>query len=104
MATAFNVDPAQLRRHAAHVQAVRDQLGAIKGASQAIAQNDAAYGLLCGWISAILESRHQKQDALYAYVEENLALAADALNATAADYEATDTDASHSIRQAGRRA
>ena len=101
MADAFHVDPAQLRRHAAHVQAVRDQLGAIKDASAAISQNDAAYGLLCGWIAAILEARHRKQDELYAYVEENLALAAEALNATAADYEATDGDASEQIRRAG---
>lgn len=101
MADGFNVDPAQLRRHVASVRAVQDQLAAIKGASQAIGQNNAAYGLLCGWISAILEARHQKQDALYAYVEENLTLAAEALAATARDYESVDTAASDRIRQAG---
>ncbi|GLZ02084.1 type VII secretion target [Actinoplanes sp. NBRC 103695] len=99
MAESFNVDAAQLRRHAAHVQAVRDQLGAIKSASAAIGQNDAAYGLLCGWIAGILEARHRRQDTLYSYVEENLTLAAEA--PTANDYEATDTDASERIRRSG---
>ena len=102
MTDEFNVDLAQLYRHAGHVRAVQDQLAAIKGASSAIAQNDAAYGLLCGWIAAILEARHQKQDTLYAYVEENLQLAADALIATAREYESTDSAASERIRHAGR--
>jgi hypothetical protein len=33
---------------------------AFEGASSAIAQNDAAHGLLCGWLAGILEARHQK--------------------------------------------
>jgi hypothetical protein len=102
MAEGFNVDAAQLHRHAANVQAVRDQLAAIKSASRAIAQNDQAYGLLCGWIAAILEARHVKQDQLYTYVEENLSLAAGALTATATEYEASDTASADRIRQAGR--
>jgi len=102
MAEAFNVDTAQLHRHAARVLAVRDQLGAIKGASRAISQNDAAYGLLCGWIAGILESRHQRQDALYAYVEENLSLAAKALTTAARAYESADSSASDRLRRSGR--
>ena len=104
MAQGFNVDAAQLHRHAANVRAVRDQLTAIKTASHAITQNDQAYGLLCGWISGILEARHARQDQLYTYVEENLALAADALVATAKDYEAADSAASERIRRAGGQA
>ncbi|MEU7906324.1 type VII secretion target [Actinoplanes sp. NPDC049118] len=102
MADQFDVDPLQLYRHAANVKAVRDQLAAIKGASQAIAQDAAAYGLLCGWISAILERRHQGQDRLYARAEENLALAAEALIATAREYEAADSRAATEVRKAGR--
>jgi hypothetical protein len=97
----FQVDAAQLHRHAANVTAVRSQLTAIKDASGAIAQDDAAYGVLCGWISAILERRHVRQAELYAYVEENLRLAADALTATGHDYEATDSAARSRIRAAG---
>ncbi|GIG86243.1 type VII secretion target [Plantactinospora endophytica] len=101
MADAFNVDPAQLHRHAARVLAVRDQLGAIKGASRAISQNDEAYGLLCGWIAGILEARHQRQDALYAYVEENLSLASEALTTAARAYESADSSSSNRVRRSG---
>lgn len=95
------MDSAQLFRHATNVRAVRDQLTAIKGASSAISQDDSAYGVLCGWISAILERRHGSQDQLYSYVEENLRLLAEALDATGRDYDAVDGNAQHLIRAAG---
>jgi excreted virulence factor EspC (type VII ESX diderm) len=98
---AFQVDSSQLYRHAANVRAVRDQLAAIKGASGAISQDDSAYGLLCGWISAILERRHHGQNELYAYVEENLQLLAEALDATGRDYDTVDSRARGAIRAAG---
>jgi len=101
MSDSFQVDAAQLYRHAANVRAVRDQLTAIKGASRAIAQDDAAYGMLCGWISGILERRHAGQDALYAYVEENLRLMADALTAIGQEYDAADRSARERITAAG---
>ena len=101
MSDAFHVDASQLFRHAANVRAVRDQLTAIKGASSAISQDDSAYGLLCGWISAILERRHGGQDQLYTYVEENLQLLAEALDSTGRDYDAVDGDAQSRIRAAG---
>jgi hypothetical protein len=100
---AFQVDSAQLSRHAANVRAVRDQLAAIKGASSAIAQDDSAYGLLCGWISGILEGRHRGQDQLYTYVEENLQQLAEALDSTGRDYDAVDDNAQSRIRAAGGR-
>jgi hypothetical protein len=98
---AFQVDSSQLYRHAANVRAVRDQLAAIKGASGAISQDDSAYGLLCGWISAILERRHDGQNQLYTYVEENLQLLAEALDATGRDYDTVDSQARGAIRTAG---
>ena len=101
MSDAFQVDSSQLCRHAANVMAVRDQLTAIKNASNAISADHSAYGLLCGWISGILETRHAGQDALYVYVEENLRLMADAVNATGRDYDATDASAQARIKGAG---
>ena len=101
MSDAFQVDSSQLFRHAANVRAVRDQLTAIKGASNAISQDDSAYGLLCGWISAVLERRHGGQDQLYRYVEENLQLLADALDSTGSEYDAVDGNAENAIRAAG---
>ncbi|GAA1643490.1 hypothetical protein [Actinoplanes couchii] len=103
MADAFQVDASQLHRHAAKLLAVRDQLDAIKSASSAIGQNDAAYGMLCGWISAILERRHQGTDELFGLVDENLRAAADAITATARDYEAADAGARDRITRAGGR-
>jgi hypothetical protein len=96
MADGFQVDPAQIRRHTANLEAVRTRFGAIRSASAAIAQDNGAYGLLCSWLPPILEGRHQRQDSLMAYVEENLSLAADALAEVAAAYEDAD-----SIRKAG---
>ncbi|MGK5680245.1 type VII secretion target [Actinoplanes sp. URMC 104] len=101
MSDAFEVDSAQLFRHAANVRAVRDQLAAIKTASGAISQDDTAYGLLCGWMSAVLERRHGSQGELYTYVEENLQLLAEALDATGRDYDAVDSEAQSRIRAAG---
>jgi hypothetical protein len=102
VAEGFAVDHQQLRAHAANVDAVQQRFGAVKSASAAISQDDAAYGLLCGWISGILESRHARQDQLFAYVEENLRLAADALIRTSEDYDLTDEDAADRLRRAGR--
>ena len=101
MSDAFQVDSSQLYRHASNVMAVRDQLTAIKEASTAISADHSAYGLLCGWISGILESRHAGQDALYAYVEENLRLMADAVTAAGRDYDATDASAHDRIKASG---
>ena len=101
MSDDFQVDSSQLLRHAGNVRTVSDQLAAIKSASSAISQDDSAYGLLCGWIAAILERRHAGQDDLYSYVGENLRLLADALDATAQDYDAADHHAKNNIRVAG---
>jgi len=98
---AFQVDSSQLYRHASNVMAVRDQLTAIKEASAAISADHSAYGLLCGWISGILESRHAGQDALYVYVEENLRLMADAVTAAGRDYDAADAGAHDRIKASG---
>lgn len=101
MADSFQVDPAQLRRHASKVNAARAQLATVMTSSRAIAQDDAAYGVLCGWISAILERRHAGQDQLYAYAAENLRLMAEALTTTGDDYDAVDHAAQSRIRAAG---
>jgi hypothetical protein len=102
VADEFTVDVQQLRTHAANLDAIRARFGAVTSASSAISQDDAAYGLLCGWISAILEKRHARQHELLVYVEENLSLAAEALIKTAGDYAQTDDAAGDRVRRAGR--
>lgn len=90
MPDGFTIDPEELRAHASNVDSVKDRFGAVKGASTHITQDDQAYGLLCGWISGILEGRHQKQDDLVAQVEENLGLVSKSLRDTADDHEARE--------------
>ncbi|MET8148417.1 hypothetical protein ACIBSW_32400 [Actinoplanes sp. NPDC049668] len=102
MADEFSVDVRQLREHVARVDAVQRRFGAVKAASAAIARDDAAYGLLCGWISGILQGRHATQDELIAYVEENLRLATDALAGAGRDYDRVDEAAAERVHRAGR--
>jgi hypothetical protein len=101
MADGFMVDAEQIRAHAATVDAVRERFAAVKAASSAISRDDAAYGMLCGWIGGVLEARHARQDELIAYVEENLRLAGVALRQTGAGYEQADDTAARRIRSAG---
>ncbi|MGR6322675.1 type VII secretion target [Micromonospora soli] len=101
MADGFEVDAEQIRTHARNLDLLRGRFDAVKTASAHIAQDDSAYGLLCGWISAVLEGRHKRQDELIAYVEENLSLVAKGLRTTADNYDNADLDADDTIRKAG---
>lgn len=95
MGDGYTVDVDQLRTHAGNIDGLKDRFGAVKDASSHIAQNDQAYGVLCGWIAAVLEGRHRRQNELIAYVEENLTLVSRSLRDSADDYEemeATNAD------------
>ncbi|WP_433306130.1 type VII secretion target [Actinoplanes sp. CA-030573] len=101
MAEGFKVVSEQLRSHAARVEQLSGEFGAVKAASGFITGDAAAYGLLCGWISDILEGRHRRQDELVAYAEENLTLLADALRKTAEEYDQIDKSIADTLRAAG---
>ena len=101
MVDGFQADATQIRRHATQVDALRARFAAVRSASAHITQDNAAYGMLCSWIPGILESRRVRHDTLLAYVDENLALAADALTQSAEAYGKTDDAAARTIRQAG---
>ena len=101
MAEGYEVEPGQLRVHAQNIAAIRDRFEAIKAASAHIAQDDSAYGLLCGWISGVLEGKHTRQDELFASVEENLVLVEEALIASADDYEGSDVANAEMITSSG---
>lgn len=98
MTQPLEVETEQIRAHARNLETIGDRFGRVKSASGHISQNDEAYGLLCGWISGVLEGRHVRQDELLAYVEENLTIAAEALRRVANDYDDTDIAASDRIR------
>jgi Excreted virulence factor EspC, type VII ESX diderm len=101
MGEQFRVDIQQLRTHAQNVQAVRQRFDAVQSASANIAQNDQAYGFLCGWIAAVLEGRHKKQDELLAYVAENLDMVTRELELTADAYDTVDNDGADRMKQIG---
>ena len=101
MSDGFSVDARQIRAHATKVDGIQQRFAAVKAASSAIVQDDAAYGMLCGWMAGILEARHARQDELHAYVEENLRLASDALVRTGQDYELADDAVAERLRRAG---
>lgn len=90
MSDGFTVATDQIRAHAANVKAVLDRFDAVKAASSYIAQDDQAYGLLCGWISGVLEGKHTRQDKLIAKVAENLQLVTALLRTSAQLYDTTD--------------
>jgi len=92
MGDGYTADTDQIRAHAANLETLRARFEAVKAASAHITRDDQAYGFLCGWIANVLEGRHLKQDELIAYVEENLSLAAKALNETAEDYDTAETE------------
>lgn len=90
MGTGYTVDPEELRGHSNNLEALKDRLTTVLDASNAITQDDEAYGTLCGWISGILEGRHQEQDSLIEFALSNLAVAAQALRSSADEYENSD--------------
>ena len=96
----FGAQPEQLRAHAHNVDAVAARFDAIKTASAHVAQNDAAYGFLCGWIAAVLEGRHNRQDELIAYVEENLALVSLRLRGLADHFDGANANAKTLVHRA----
>jgi plasmid replication initiation protein len=101
MSQGYIVDVEQIRAHAQNVAAIRARFDAVKTASAHIAQDDQAYGFLCGWISAVLEGRHTRQDELIAYVEENLSLVTDELDFTAGQYAEVEKASVQLITTAG---
>ncbi|ONI88924.1 hypothetical protein ALI22I_17910 [Saccharothrix sp. ALI-22-I] len=101
MSGGYDVDVEQLRTHTGNIDGIRARFESVKAASAHIAQDDEAYGLLCGWMSGILEGRHTKQDELLAYVEENLNLVVQSLVSTVEHYEAVEDGNTSLIRSAG---
>ena len=97
----YTVDVEQLRAHATNIESLKERFAAVKAASTHIAQDDQAYGLLCGWISGVLEGRHRKQDELLAYVAESLDLVTQELELTADAYDTMDNDAADRISRIG---
>jgi hypothetical protein len=96
----FEVDTDQLAQLASRFNGFSSEFDAILTASQAISQDDDAYGLLCSWIPAILEGRHEAFDELMRYGQENMMLLAEAVGTTADDYSGADHAAASDLERA----
>ncbi|PRY59609.1 type VII secretion target [Glycomyces artemisiae] len=90
MSDRFGVVPDDLRAHAANIDAVRERFADVLSAIDTIAQDNEAYGIICQFLPPILAGRQDEQKELTTMAEENLQLLADAVRATADDYEAAD--------------
>jgi hypothetical protein len=93
MSDGYQVNPDQLHQLSARFAAFVSEFDDILSASQAIAQDDEAYGLLCSWMPPILEGRHEAFDELMRFGQENMTLLSEALRSTAESYENADEDA-----------
>lgn len=99
--TGFNVESEQLRSHAGSIDAIKQRFARVKAASAHITADDQAYGLLCGWISGVLEGRHTEIDDVIATVESNLELVSKELRASADEYATADQANTDRIKSAG---
>lgn len=103
MADGWAVDADQIRDHATAIDGLAGRIDTVQGASAHIARDDEAYGLLCGWIAAVLEGRHQRQDELTGRLQSNLRTAAELLRQSAAGYDAADADSAANLKSIGSR-
>ncbi|MFC4337061.1 WXG100 family type VII secretion target [Salininema proteolyticum] len=97
MADGIQVEPDDLRNHAARIDQLRDRFQAIKDAMNQVQQDDEAFGILCQFLPPILQWHHDDQTDLTDLAEENLDLLAQALNHVATQYEDTDTAVGNSF-------
>ena len=98
MSSGFIVDADELRDHAAHLDALVARIGAVMDASSHIQKDEEAYGLLCSWMTWVMEGRHQDQDDITGYVAQNLELCAAELRDAADLYDGSDVDAESAMR------
>lgn len=90
MSDHFEVVTDDLRTHAASIDAVRDRFGAVLSAIDTIAQDNEAYGIICQFLPPVLAGRQEEQKELTTMAQENLELLAEAVRATADEYDAVD--------------
>ena len=94
----FQVKPSDLISHAAEVDRIGDGLGTAKQAGEAVRVDTSAYGQLCQFVPALLNSL---QTHLIDGIGSAVTAAhdtADALRSTAADYDAADGNAADRLR------
>jgi hypothetical protein len=92
MGEGYEVNTDQMGQLSSRFAAFATEFDDILTASQAITQDDEAYGILCSWIPAVLEGRHEAFDELMRYGQENFTLLSNAITSTADSYTSADED------------
>jgi hypothetical protein len=92
MGQGYEVNPEQMAQLSTRFADFATEFDAILTASQAISQDDEAYGILCAWIPAVLEGRHEAFDEMMRYGQENFTLLSEAIKSTAENYENAEED------------
>ncbi|SDD85546.1 type VII secretion target [Glycomyces harbinensis] len=98
MAGSIEVITDDLRAHAANIESVRERFAAVLSAIDSVSQDNEAYGIICQFLPPILAGRQEDQKELTTMAQENLELLAQALRATADDYESADETAAQEHR------
>lgn len=90
MSGGIEVDPEELRVHAAHLDGLIQRFETVKAAAAQISASPDAFGPLCEWMAGILEEKHQMVEPLFDQGMTSLGSNADALRACADVYEDAD--------------
>jgi len=77
------VDPDLFHAHATNIDVVGALLGEVRVAGEQFGQDEASFGLLCGWILTGLGDRYARHQEQVAYVEDSLLLIARGLRRVA---------------------
>jgi hypothetical protein len=95
----FQVTSSDLGSHAARVDTIGDGLGVAKEAGEATRVDTGAYGQLCQLVPALLNDLQTRLVDGIGGAEAAAHETADALRATAADYETADSNAADRLRK-----
>ncbi|WP_433360216.1 type VII secretion target [Actinoplanes sp. CA-142083] len=98
MSDHFQVNSASLTAHAGEVDGIGDGLSEAASAAHTVQTGTGAYGQLCQFVPALLNGLQQAMADGMTTAADSAHDTADALRATAADYDGSDAGAAEKIR------
>jgi DNA-binding IclR family transcriptional regulator len=101
MSPPVQVTPEELRRHAAHLDGIADELETARQAGEATTPGPDAYGQLCVMVPTLLGNLQAPLVAAIAAASKSVRDTADAVIGAAADYEYVDEAAANSLHGTG---
>ncbi len=101
MSQPVQVTPGELRRHAGHLDAAAGELDTAQQAGNATRSGAEAYGKLCAMVPGMLDQLRAPLVEAIGAAAQSVRDTADALIATASNYEFTDQAAAETLRDSG---